>query len=162
MIPIRTENEYSFAHHAGHWQGQIGDLSEQQRQQAIQFITSSPAPRDGIKRCQDWVYDTLLSLEIEELVPPGTCQFWKGMVGKSAQAVDNDLNRSFVHGALLRFRNTDLRKTDFHSFPTVQNAAEVDARVDTSSFQYYGGAIEHATDEMRDIASSILKLENFG
>jgi hypothetical protein len=53
----------------------LGDLSEQQRQHAIQVITSSPAPRDGKKRCQDWVYDTLLSLEVEELVPSGTCHF---------------------------------------------------------------------------------------
>ena len=65
----------------------LGDLSEQQRQHAIQVITSSPAPRDGKKRCQDWVYDTLLSLEVEELVPSGTCHFWKEMVGKSARTV---------------------------------------------------------------------------
>lgn len=65
----------------------LGDLSEQQRQHAIQVITSSPAPRDGKKRCQDWVYDTLLSLEVEELVPSGSCHFWNGMVGKSARAV---------------------------------------------------------------------------
>lgn len=65
----------------------LADLSEQQRQHAIQVIKSSPAPRDGEKRCQDWVYDTLLSLEVEELVPSGTCHFWKGMVGKSARAV---------------------------------------------------------------------------
>jgi hypothetical protein len=62
-------------------------LSEQQRQHVIQVITSSPAPRDGKKRCQDWVYDTLLSLEVEELVPSGTCHFWNEMVGKSARAV---------------------------------------------------------------------------
>ncbi|KAJ5781723.1 uncharacterized protein N7518_010206 [Penicillium psychrosexuale] len=65
----------------------LGELSEQQRQQAIQVIKSSPAPRDGKKRCQDWVYDTLLSLDIEELVPSGTCHFWKGMVGKPARAI---------------------------------------------------------------------------
>ena len=31
----------------------LGVLSEQQRRQAIQVITSSPAPRDGRKKCQD-------------------------------------------------------------------------------------------------------------
>ena len=66
----------------------LGNLSEQQRQHAIEIITSSPAPRDGIKRCQDWVYDTLLSLEVEELVPSGTCHFWKRMIGKPALAVE--------------------------------------------------------------------------
>ncbi|KAJ5117550.1 hypothetical protein N7448_011182 [Penicillium atrosanguineum] len=65
----------------------LGKLSEQQRQDAIAVIKSSLAPRDGRKKCQDWVYDTLLSLEVDELVPAGTCHFWKGMVGKSAQAV---------------------------------------------------------------------------
>ncbi|KAK1141561.1 hypothetical protein N8T08_008976 [Aspergillus melleus] len=65
----------------------LGDLSEKQRQDAIQVITSSPAPRDGRKRCQDWVIDTLVSLEVDELVPHGTCHFWNEMVGKSARAV---------------------------------------------------------------------------
>jgi hypothetical protein len=42
---------------------------------------------DGKKICQDWVYDTLLSLEVEEPVLSGTCHFWNGMVGKPARAV---------------------------------------------------------------------------
>lgn len=65
----------------------IGNLSAKQRQEAIRTISSEPAPKDGRKRCQDWVFDTLLSLEINELVPSGTCQFWIEMVGKSAKAV---------------------------------------------------------------------------
>ncbi|KAJ5936416.1 hypothetical protein N7454_005051 [Penicillium verhagenii] len=65
----------------------LDDLTEQQRQRAISVIKSSTAPRDGMKRCQDWIYDTLLSLKVEELVPSCTCHFWKGMVGKSARAV---------------------------------------------------------------------------
>ncbi|RDH33795.1 hypothetical protein BDQ94DRAFT_169871 [Aspergillus welwitschiae] len=60
---------------------------EQQRQQAIEVITASPAPRDGRKRFQDWVLDTLLSLEVEEVVPAGTCHFWEGLVGRSAAEV---------------------------------------------------------------------------
>ncbi|KAG2000950.1 hypothetical protein GB937_010676 [Aspergillus fischeri] len=65
----------------------IGDLSEQQRQEAIKVISSEPAPRDGKRRCQGWVFDTLLSLEVNELVPSGTCHFWKEMVGKPARVV---------------------------------------------------------------------------
>lgn len=40
-----------------------------------------------MRRCQDCVFDTLISLEIEELVPSGTSEFWKGMVGRSAVEV---------------------------------------------------------------------------
>ncbi|PLN79451.1 hypothetical protein BDW42DRAFT_195167 [Aspergillus taichungensis] len=65
----------------------LGELTELQRQEAIRVISSERAPRDGKKKCQDWVFDTLLSLEVNELVPPGTCQFWKGMVGKPARSV---------------------------------------------------------------------------
>ncbi|KAJ5595475.1 uncharacterized protein N7459_001683 [Penicillium hispanicum] len=66
----------------------IASLNAHQRQEAIKVIGSEKAPRDGKKKCQDWVYDTLLSLEVNELVPDGTCQFWKAMVGKPARAVE--------------------------------------------------------------------------
>jgi hypothetical protein len=45
------------------------------------------ALRDSKKRCQDWVFNTLISLEAEELVPSGMSEFWKGMVGKPARVV---------------------------------------------------------------------------
>jgi hypothetical protein len=65
----------------------IADLTPKQRQDAIAIIKKEDAPRDGKKRCQDWVFDTLISLEAEELVPSGTSEFWKGMVGKPARVV---------------------------------------------------------------------------
>ncbi|OQE40228.1 hypothetical protein PENCOP_c006G04938 [Penicillium coprophilum] len=65
----------------------IADLTSQQRHDAIKVIEKEPAPRDSIGRCQDWTFDALLSLEIEELVPPGTSEFWKGMIGRPAREV---------------------------------------------------------------------------
>lgn len=66
---------------------QIGHLTPQQRRDAIKVISDEPPPRDGKKRCQDWVFDTLISLEAEGLVQPGTSVFWEGMVGKPAAEV---------------------------------------------------------------------------
>ncbi|CAI7675632.1 unnamed protein product [Penicillium pancosmium] len=57
----------------------LAELTPQQRLQVIQVIKSEPAPRDGSRKCQDWVFSTLLSLEMEKLVPDGTSEFWKGM-----------------------------------------------------------------------------------
>ncbi|GAD96911.1 hypothetical protein PVAR5_5578 [Paecilomyces variotii No. 5] len=65
----------------------IADLTLQQRQEAIELIKAEKAPIDGKRRCQDWVFDTLISLEVEDLVPPGTAEFWKGMIGKPAKEV---------------------------------------------------------------------------
>lgn len=65
----------------------IATLDSQQRRFAIEVISQEPAPRDGRRKCQDWVFSTLISLEVEELVPPGTSEFWKGMVGLPAQGV---------------------------------------------------------------------------
>ncbi|CAG8190764.1 unnamed protein product [Penicillium nalgiovense] len=65
----------------------IADLTSQQRHDAIRVIEKEPAPRDSIGRCQDWTFDALLSLEIEELVPSGTSAFWKGMIGRPAREV---------------------------------------------------------------------------
>jgi hypothetical protein len=65
----------------------ITNLTPQQRQKAIEVIKAEKAPTDGKRRCQDWVFDTLLSLEAEELVPSGTSALWQRMVGKPASEV---------------------------------------------------------------------------
>ncbi|KAJ5653223.1 hypothetical protein N7490_000226 [Penicillium lividum] len=65
----------------------IGTLGSPQRRLAIEVISQEPAPRDGKRKCQDWVFSTLISLEVEELVPAGTSEFWKGMVGLPAKEV---------------------------------------------------------------------------
>ncbi|KAL4909111.1 hypothetical protein BDW74DRAFT_174324 [Aspergillus multicolor] len=65
----------------------IADLTTEQRRQVIKIIRAEPAPRDGKRRCQDWVVDVLVSLEVEELVPPGTAGVWGAMLGKGAREV---------------------------------------------------------------------------
>ncbi|KAJ5146371.1 uncharacterized protein N7515_000935 [Penicillium bovifimosum] len=65
----------------------IAELTSQQRHDAIKVIEKEPAPRDSIGRCQDWVFDALLSLEVDELVSSETSEFWKGMIGKPAMEV---------------------------------------------------------------------------
>jgi len=66
----------------------LAELTPQQRRQVTDVIKSESAPRDGRRRCQDWVFSTLLSLEVEELIPTGTSEFWKGMVGRTAREVE--------------------------------------------------------------------------
>ncbi|KAL4887122.1 hypothetical protein BJY04DRAFT_177358 [Aspergillus karnatakaensis] len=63
------------------------DLTAEQRRQVVSIIRAEPAPRDGMRRCQEWMVDTLVSLEVEELVPDGTAEFWSGLVGKRADEV---------------------------------------------------------------------------
>lgn len=65
----------------------ITTLDPLQRNKAIEVIKSEPAPRDGQRRCQDWVFSTLIALEVEELVPPGTAEFWKSMIALPAREV---------------------------------------------------------------------------
>lgn len=69
----------------------LAELTPQQRLHAIGVIKSEPAPRNGARKCQDWIFSTLLSLEVEELVPAGTSEFWKGMIGRTAMEVQGSV-----------------------------------------------------------------------
>lgn len=66
----------------------IADLDSIQRRKAIEVIEAETAPRDGKRRCQDWVCAALVSLEVEELVPAGTAEVWLGLVGRSEKEVE--------------------------------------------------------------------------
>ncbi|KAL4932675.1 uncharacterized protein BDV17DRAFT_287617 [Aspergillus undulatus] len=59
----------------------IADLTGEQRRRVIATIRNEAAPRDGKRRCQEWVVDALVSLEVEELVPGGTAERWSSFVG---------------------------------------------------------------------------------
>ncbi|KAL4735200.1 hypothetical protein BDV11DRAFT_38724 [Aspergillus similis] len=65
----------------------IADLTPEQRRLAVKIIRSEPAPRDGKRRCQEWVVDVLVSLEVEELVSPGTAGFWGGLLWMPARQI---------------------------------------------------------------------------
>lgn len=60
----------------------ITDLSAEQRRRVLSVIRAEAAPRDGKRKCQEWVVDALVSLEVEELVPDGTAEVWSGLVGR--------------------------------------------------------------------------------
>ncbi|KAE8311602.1 hypothetical protein BDV41DRAFT_334651 [Aspergillus transmontanensis] len=66
----------------------IADLDGSQRLQAISVIRDETAPKDGVRRCQDWVFSALIALEVEELVPAGTSELWKGLMGRTATEVE--------------------------------------------------------------------------
>ncbi|KAL2011971.1 hypothetical protein VTN00DRAFT_4689 [Thermoascus crustaceus] len=73
----------------------IADLpTAEDRRRAIEIIAEEGekrAPRDGGRRCQEWVFETLIALEVEEFVPEGTAGFWKGMVGREAREVEREV-----------------------------------------------------------------------
>ncbi|KAF7592410.1 hypothetical protein BBP40_000258 [Aspergillus hancockii] len=66
----------------------VADLDASRRLHAIEVIRAEKAPKDGVRRCQDWVFSALIALEVEEIVPAGTSEFWKGCMGRTATEVE--------------------------------------------------------------------------
>jgi len=54
----------------------IATLTEEKHRHAKEVISKEPPPRDGKKRCQDWVLDVVIALEVEEIVDPGLSNTW--------------------------------------------------------------------------------------
>lgn len=65
----------------------VASLTQEQAWQAAKIIREEPAPKDGVDRCQDWVLRTIISLEAEEIVTPGTLAGMETLIGKAATAV---------------------------------------------------------------------------
>ncbi|KAL4970757.1 uncharacterized protein BDV14DRAFT_1749 [Aspergillus stella-maris] len=65
----------------------IADLTAEQRRRAIAVIRGEAAPRDGKRRCQEWIVDALVGLEVEELVEGGMAERWNKFVGWRAEDV---------------------------------------------------------------------------
>lgn len=59
----------------------IATLSLQQYQRADQIISQEPAPNNEKNRCQDWVQNCVIALEVGEIVPPGTSEWLGELVG---------------------------------------------------------------------------------
>jgi hypothetical protein len=64
---------------------QTATLEDGKRIEAKRIISEEPPPRDGKKRCQDWVLDVVISLEVGEIVDAGLSNRVEGLVGKSAE-----------------------------------------------------------------------------
>lgn len=65
----------------------VSHIRQEHIRQAIEIISTEPAPRDGVERCQDWILRAVISLEAEEIVPPGTADFISRLVGQPAAVV---------------------------------------------------------------------------
>jgi hypothetical protein len=74
----------------------IATLSLEQYQRADQIISEEPAPNKGRDRCQDWVQNCIISLEVEEIVPPGTSEWLEGLVGQPAATVASKAGSRWV------------------------------------------------------------------
>lgn len=77
----------------------VASLTQQQMRQAVQIIREEPEPRNGVERCQDWVLRTVISLEAEEVVPPGASAEIETLIGKTAAAVAHQVGGRWVDTA---------------------------------------------------------------
>ncbi|KAF2661331.1 hypothetical protein K491DRAFT_449648 [Lophiostoma macrostomum CBS 122681] len=74
----------------------IATLSLEQYQRADQIISQEPAPNNGRDRCQDWVQNCIIALEVEEMVPSGTSEWLGGLVGQPAATVASKTGSRWV------------------------------------------------------------------
>jgi hypothetical protein len=78
----------------------VASLTQEQARQAAKLIREEPPPRDGVERCQDWVLRAIISLEAEEVVPPGTSADIETLVGKAATAVAEQVGDRWIKTAM--------------------------------------------------------------
>jgi hypothetical protein len=57
------------------------------------------APNNGKDRCQDWVLDYIVALEVEGVVAEGTSEWVGGLVGRSAVEVEKEVGDRWVRRA---------------------------------------------------------------
>lgn len=74
----------------------IATITENQRQAAKLIIKAEPPPRDGKRKCQDWVLDTVVTLEVEELVEAGTAERIGSFVGKPAAEIAEMVGEDWI------------------------------------------------------------------
>ncbi|KAF2118758.1 hypothetical protein BDV96DRAFT_642934 [Lophiotrema nucula] len=74
----------------------IASLSLEQYRRTDQIISQEPAPNNGRDRCQDWVQNCIIALEIEEIVPSGTSEWLSGLVGQPAATVASKAGARWV------------------------------------------------------------------
>ncbi|KAK7532517.1 hypothetical protein IWX49DRAFT_327951 [Phyllosticta citricarpa] len=62
----------------------IAELTPEQSPRAAAIISDEQAPNNGKDKCQEWIVNCIISLEAEEVVPPGTSEWIGDLVGLSA------------------------------------------------------------------------------
>lgn len=75
---------------------EVCHFTQEHMRQAYEIIEREPAPRDGVERCQDWILRTVISLEAEEIVPPGTSSFMSRLVGQPAAVVAQEVGERWT------------------------------------------------------------------
>jgi hypothetical protein len=79
----------------------VATLNRRLCERASEIIRSEPAPRDGRRRCQDWVMAVMLRLETAELVSQGTSRRWTRLVGRPVSQLAAALGRSWQAFSML-------------------------------------------------------------
>lgn len=74
----------------------IASLPPESYARAVHIISSEPAPNNGRDRCQDWVLNCVMALEIEEIIEAGTSEWLGGLVGQSAATVEGKAGARWV------------------------------------------------------------------
>ncbi|EGX48058.1 hypothetical protein TWF173_003782 [Orbilia oligospora] len=69
----------------------VATISVGHRRHAKRIMSTEPVPMDGLKRCQDWVADCIVTLEIEEIVEAGTSHFVQRLIGLPASSVAEEV-----------------------------------------------------------------------
>lgn len=78
----------------------VATLPQEQYNRAEQIISQEPAPNNGKDRCQDWVQNCIIALEVEGVVPPGTSEWVEGLVGQPATVVASMVKDRWVENVV--------------------------------------------------------------
>ncbi|KAF2638186.1 hypothetical protein P280DRAFT_551345 [Massarina eburnea CBS 473.64] len=65
----------------------LARLTVNQCTSAQEIISRELPPRNGKDRCQDWILNCVIALEVAELIEPGASEFLGGCVGLDAATV---------------------------------------------------------------------------
>lgn len=77
----------------------VASLTQEQVRQAAKIVREEPAPRDGVERCQDWVLRAIISMEAEEVMPPGTSAEIETLIGIPATTVAEQVGDRWIRTA---------------------------------------------------------------
>lgn len=85
QFEIRKDVHYQSASSEGVFL--VAQLTVTQYARVVRQISSEAAPRNGKDRCQDWCYNCIIGLEVEELVPAGTSHWIHSLLGLPAKTL---------------------------------------------------------------------------
>ena len=78
---------------------EIGTLDMAAYVAVKRVVEGVKVPNNGRDRCQDWVLDCIVALEVEGLVDEGTSEWIGGLVGRSAAEVKKEAGERWVRKA---------------------------------------------------------------